>query len=338
MASASLRRIAAPQDRGAEVLLDAVEVVEHGLARAPLVARADGLEYRAVFDERSRRAAGQVPDRSPLAHELFAERVGELGEGGVAGGGAERVMERQVGLDQRRHIRRIDGRLHLHERLFHRGHVAVARALRRELRREGLERLADLEQIVDPLRVPDRPLTPLLAQRARVGGEPHEGAGAMADLHQAEGLEELHRLPDGPAAHLQLLAQLALARELVARFQNAVVDQLGELADHALLERERADGLELEPRLTATRGRRHEAATAGPGSEGTPSRMRQARAASTSITTLAPTRAVWPDGSSMGATSTQSTAAIGPAATISSARTNSRPVMPPISGPQVPHA
>src|SRR5919106_6309697 len=103
MASTLLRRVGAPQDGGAEVLLDAVEVIEHGPAGAAVVARADGLEDRPVLNLRSGRAAGEVPDRSPLTYELLAERVREFGQGGVAGGGAQRVMEGQVGLDQGGH-------------------------------------------------------------------------------------------------------------------------------------------------------------------------------------------------------------------------------------------
>src|SRR5919109_9287 len=84
------------------------------------------------------------------------------------------------------------------------------------------------------------------AQGARVGGRPYERAGAVADLEQAERLQELDRLPHRAAADLQLLAQLPLAGELIARSQNAFVDEPGELAYHPLLEGERPDRLEVQ--------------------------------------------------------------------------------------------
>src|SRR5215207_4351411 len=183
----------------------------------------------------------------------------------------------------------------------------------------------------------DRPVAPLVAQLARIRAEPHECARAVPDLKQPESSQELNGLPDRAATHLELLAELAFARQPVAGVQNALFDQARELLDHALLEGEWADRLESEPLPAGCRRRAHAALTAGPASAA-PSRSRMARAARMSITTRAPIRAVFPEGSRKGATSTQSQAMIGPEATISRPRTSSRPVMPPISGPQVPHA
>src|SRR6266542_422756 len=98
----------------------------------------------------------------------------------------------------------------------------------------------DLDRLVDPF----------------LGGRAHEraAAGADADLHQAVGLEDAQRLADGDATDAEVLAQLALGRQPVARLELALPHEHADLVDDDPGDAPRVDAVEQAGGRLATLG------------------------------------------------------------------------------------
>ncbi len=101
---------------------------------------------------------------------------------------------------------------------------------RGQLGRERLQSDAYLEQLVHAARLPPRPLAPFEPHGLGVGARAHERAAAVANLDDAQRLEQLDRLADRAAADRELLAQLPLAGQLIAGLQPALLDRAAKLA------------------------------------------------------------------------------------------------------------
>src|SRR5262249_19816159 len=79
----------------------------------------------------------------------------------------------------------------------------------------------------------------------------------LTDDHQAEALEGLDRLPDRRPIDGELLRELALGRELLARGKAAVEDRIAELLGDGVMEPASGRGLEQHDLLSGVASRGH---------------------------------------------------------------------------------
>ena len=147
------------------------------------------------------------------------------------GGGGDGAVEALVALHAA--AAGLDVGRHEGQRVVDAGEVVVGASYGGERGDLGLERVAGLDDLGQPVGVAaDR-----LDDAARLlVARGHDGAVAVAYLDHADHLERHERLAQGGAADAEPLRELALGRELVAGLQAVVVDPRRDLPGHLLVE------------------------------------------------------------------------------------------------------
>jgi len=118
-----------------------------------------------------------------------------------------------------------------------------------EGRDRGLDEAPELDDVGERVAARDE-----AGERTRqvVGrGLPDEGAAAGSGLDDPEKLERPQRLANGSARHLELLGELSLGRELIARTKVTLLEKTLDLFDDALVEAAAADRLDDGQGLTS---------------------------------------------------------------------------------------
>jgi len=122
------------------------------------------------------------------------------------------------------------------------GELCLGDALGVKGRDRGLDQPAELDDVRERVAARDE-AGERTGQIVR-GSLPNEGAAAGARLDDAEELERPQRFANRRARHLELLGELPLGRELIARAQVALLEEALDLLDDALVEAAAADRLD----------------------------------------------------------------------------------------------
>ena len=212
----------------------------HALARPLRIPLDDLAEQGLVGHNGAVRDTAVVDGELPGDVQQLIEVLVDAGEHGVVGGPDQGLVEAVGELAQVLHrllgaVVDLLGLPHVPEQLLDGGDILVGAPLGGVIGREGLQHDTQLQQIPDGVRRGVEGEIHLADQALR-GGVLHIGAVAGAAVQHPHILQDLERLTDGDTADVELLGQLPLGGQLLARLKLSIGNHLADVVNHVLVE------------------------------------------------------------------------------------------------------
>jgi len=213
-------------------------VAGHLGARAFGIAVADGLVDAAMHLRRLLEVVRALDGHAALFVNERRDHLDEGEENGIAARRSDGAMEADV-VDEER-LRITQRGKHPGHLLGHRGEAIGEPVLGGEADGADFEDAAGFEDLVagEAVQRGEEAQRPR-AEAGRTAGD--EGAGALAGFGDAHRREGVQSSPDGRSAHAELLRELALGGETIARTETPLFDEDGDVSDDGLF-----SGLDLQ--------------------------------------------------------------------------------------------